>query len=335
MNGMNVWVTGETLWATLMLNLMEYDGRNATPFAFRDPTADLPSWERSMEVPGERLPAGPIDMLTFVYRRVRLFWQGERIIGIALTKGDSLPKAEDPVTFEWMLPTVRNKRSKIGEAVFYPLRASLDRQVWREAPALVQSAQQAQLDADSHRAPLLLEWLLKLNDAGLVPDRLRLRVLAVVADQAKPMGWFSQTLNIPLLYMQERKLWNRLHEAIAQAERHEECLRTFKGSPYQVLGEALKLDAKALATFDGRTRYWAALERPFLELMDALPDDRSEDDFGVIRWGETEMPAWERTLMRTVRTAFVDSIVGVADHRARALGLRRLDERLTTISRKD
>lgn len=319
LNSLNVWVLGDDLWETLMLNLTEYDGLNSAPFTFKEASTDLPAWERPMGPPCERLPQGPVDMLTYAYRRVRLFWKDQQVFAIAVTKGDSLPKNVDAASFEWSLPTLFDPKAKPGQGTHRPVRATLERQIWRDAPVLLQSAQHQEGNSRHFRAPLLIDWLARLAETDRVPSRLRLQVFSVLADQAKPLGWFSQAMSLPTRYLHDRRLWQRLHDATALAERYEECLRTFKGSPYQVLGEALKLESKALAAFDGKSRYWSALEPAFLDFLDALPD---AIDPQMLETG------WEETLIKTARQAFEESIAGIADRRAIALGLKRLEDRL-------
>ncbi len=333
MNSQMVWVRGDNLWHTLMLNLMRYDGANAVPFSFA-PDADLPAWERPASPPGDRLIAGPADSLTFMWRRVRLVWQDDRVVGIALTKGHAVPDSHAPISFEWAIPIVQETDPKTGVTTRRPLRASLERRVWRDAPALLQSASHLTTDNRRHQAPPLLEWLAQLRrTTKTVPRRLRVEVVAMVADQAKPLGWYAQALTLPLRYLEDEELWGRLHEAIALAEKHEECLRTFKGSPYQVLGEALKLDAKALAAFDGRIRFWAGLESPFLQLLNAMPEDEATDEIGDVVIGEATLSAWEALLRRAAENAFNDSIGGIRDYRARALGIQRLNKRLHELAK--
>lgn len=335
MNSKWVWVRGENLWHTLMLNLMRYDGANAAPFPF-SPDADVPAWERPACPPGERLIEGPADALTYQWRRVRLVWEADRVVAIALTKGHSLPESVSAIGFEWALPIIQETDPKTGHTSKRPLRASLERRVWRDAPALLQSASLLTTGNRRHQAPPLLEWLAQVRKkSSSVPRRLHVEVVAMVADQAKPLGWYAQALTLPLRYLEDEDLWGLIHEAIALAEKYEECLRTFKGSPYQVLGDALKLDTKALAAFDGRSRYWAALENPFLELLNALPQDEATDEIGETVYGAMSLPEWEKCLQSTTEKAFLASIGGIRDYQARALGIQRLKKRLNELKSPD
>jgi CRISPR system Cascade subunit CasA len=334
LNSLNIWILGEDLWETLMLNLTEYNGINSAPFGFKDASADLPAWERPSAPPCERLPKGPVDLLTFAYRRVRLFWTDDRATAIAVTKGDSFPKDVDPVTYEWSLPFLFDPKAKLGQAMHRPVRASMERQLWRDAPVLIQSAQDHSSEPRRHFAPTLIDWVARLGaETKNVPQRLRLQVFSIMADKAKPLGWFSQAMGLPVRYLHERRLWQRLHDAVALAERYEECLRTFKGSPYHELCTALKQDAKThdkavepdakvLASFDGKSRYWNALEPSFLKLLDTLPD--SPDPQAL----EAD---WEDTLAKIAEQAFQDSIAGITDRRARTLGLAKLKQRLSRL----
>lgn len=336
LNSLNVWVLGEDLWETLMLNLTEYDGINSAPFGFKE-DQDLPAWERPLTRPNERVPKGPVDMLTFLYRRVRLVWKEAHVVGIAVTKGDSLPKNVNTAIYEWALPTLVDPQAKPGKSSIRPVRASLKRQVWRDAPALVQSARHQSPTKLHHRSPILIEWLARLSADGLIANRLRIQVISVVTDpkhQAKPLSWHAQALSLPLCYLNDHELWLRLHDAVELADRYEECLRTSKGSPYYVLGAALKgadqnsesvkPDPKILAAFDDNSRYWSALEAPFLELMSALPE--SDDPLALEE-------KWEETLVNTVRSAFEASISGIANRRATAMGQERLEQQLAVLKK--
>jgi CRISPR system Cascade subunit CasA len=90
MDAANVLVRGSTLCETLLLNLMEYDPAREMPSPVTG--SDLPCWERDYQRSKERIPVGYIDYLTYQWRRVKLFVQGNQVVKVALHPGDRVPK---------------------------------------------------------------------------------------------------------------------------------------------------------------------------------------------------------------------------------------------------
>ncbi|MGW4843020.1 type I-E CRISPR-associated protein Cse1/CasA [Nocardia brasiliensis] len=121
---------GRTLAETLLLNTPVLpDGLNP---------ADLPPWESPPATSqySTRAAVGPIDLLTWQTRRVRLFPHlepdGRTVVRHALvTRGDRLtevPAAYEPHAMWSDIVTAPGTR---------PVRRQPDRQLWREAPALL------------------------------------------------------------------------------------------------------------------------------------------------------------------------------------------------------
>ncbi|WP_338438777.1 type I-E CRISPR-associated protein Cse1/CasA [Synechococcus elongatus] len=313
LNMANIWVCGHNLAESLLLNLMQYSPEDEIPSAFH--SEDLPAWERETQPPTERLPDGYCDYLTFQYRRVRLIESPEGVTGIVVTKGNSFPEGGTAMSWECH-QAIKEDR---------PLRLSLDRQLWRDANAFLQGS----LRNDASRklsAPRILNWLAELAVEDLVPQQLHLSVLGFLADKAKPLAWTEEQFSAPLIYLQVPALWQALDQAVTFAESHQQCFRTFKGSPYACVAEAIKdSERRMVGSFDGSAQFWAALNTPFEHLLQTLPKDCQEGPYGGWIYGEKALPLWRGIVQKSARKAFTDSIQSIQNPKARAEGLRSLN----------
>jgi CRISPR system Cascade subunit CasA len=316
MDAANVIVQGKNLQETLLLNLMEYDGKNK-PCEVRG--KDLPTWEQNPKPATEKIPAGYIDYLTFQWRRVRLFTDNDQVIKVAFHGGDKLPK--DLSASMWECGIAYNKTTK----GLMTVRLNLNRSLWRDSTAFLQSS-------DENQCPRLINWLANLKAEGLIDQYIQLQILGLTVDNAKPLGWISENFAAPLAYIKEKLLWDALKKALNAAEEHQQIFRSFKGSPYHALAEALNhADAMSFAkSLDGESRYWAALDQQFPDLLENLPKERISNEMGT-RYGDQALENWQSFLQRTARAAFTQSIQSIRNYQARAVALRALEYQLAKL----
>ena len=318
MDAANVLVRGDDLCETLLLNLIQYDGEEKPCVATGD---DLPVWERQSQKPKERIPVGYIDYLTYQWRRVKVFVQGDRVVRVALHPGDRISK--DLSTSQWECGIAYNKTKK----GLMTVRLNQSRSLWRDSAVFLQSSNEVS------SCPRIVEWVAILKaEKDLVKSNVHLQILGLNVDNAKPLGWTSQQFAAPLIYLTNKALWQRLSNAIAIAEDHQQLFRSFKGSPYHALAEVLKNNDAAgfAATLDGESRYWATLDRTFQELLLALPEDKLNDGNGIT-YGNVELPKWTKTIQDAAREAFTDSIASIRNYEARAKALRALQWKLADL----
>ena len=318
MDAANVLVRGDDLCETLLLNLIQYDGEEKPCVATGD---DLPVWERQSQKPKERIPVGYIDYLTYQWRRVKVFVQGDRVVRVALHPGDRISK--DLSTSQWECGIAYNKTKK----GLMTVRLNQSRSLWRDSAVFLQSSNEVS------SCPRIVEWVAILKaEKDLVKSNVHLQILGLNVDNAKPLGWTSQQFAAPLIYLTNKALWQRLSNAIAIAEDHQQLFRSFKGSPYHALAEVLKNNDAAgfAATLDGESRYWATIDRTFQELLLALPKDKLNDGNGIT-YGNVELPKWTKTIQDAAREAFTDSIASIRNYEARAKALRALQWKLADL----
>lgn len=311
-NVANVLVRGSSLKQTLLFNLMRYDPAAEIPSVVEG--EDLPSWERSYAgKPQKTVPEGYISYLTFPWRRLRLFPEGDQVSQLAITMGNSLPDQVSPQQWECGIAYREDK----------PVRLSLSKQIWRDADTFL-------LTAEKQHRPRIVDWLAILKREDLVDDVVTLQISGLSADKAKPLGWSWQQFSAPVQYITDSELTTSLKTAIAIAESHQQVFRSFKGSPYFALAEALKNgNAGSLANaLDGESRYWATLDRAFPKLLDALPGDGEKGGDGVALYGGKELPAWTQIVQTAARQAFTESIESIRNYQARAIALQSLERHL-------
>jgi CRISPR system Cascade subunit CasA len=317
-NAANVFVHGQNLKQSLILNLIRYDPEADEPSAIRG--EDLPTWETGgyVGIPKKLIPNGYINYLTYPWRRLLLFTSGDDVVQIAITMGDSLPESISAAQWECHIPYKQvEKESK-------PVRLSLERQLWRDADCFLQST-------DTSYPPRIVNWLSNIYEG----DRIYFQVFGLSADKAKPLGWTIEQLAVPSLYLSDRKLWEALKIAIEFAEKHQQIFRSFRSSPYYSLAEGLNPDStggdaissqagQLAKSLDGESRYWLTLDSLFPLLLDDLTTDENVGIDGIKRYGQTKIPEWEKKVQDAARHAFEGSIEAIRDYRARALALRSL-----------
>jgi CRISPR system Cascade subunit CasA len=175
-----------------------------------------------------------------------------------------------------------------------------------------------------------MDWVAELYQEELIGNILHLQVFGMCADKAKPEVWSIDNFSAPIEYITNKSLGDTLNIPINIAEKHQQIFRSFKGSPYHALDEALKHgDAGSLAkSLDGESRYWLTLDQQFTELLYALPEDQETLADGTIHYGKNELPKWTNTVQKAARDAFTESIQSIHNYEARAKALRTLNYHL-------
>jgi CRISPR system Cascade subunit CasA len=318
-NNANVLIVGRNLKSTLMMNLMEYDLERNKPTALMPGTKDLPSWEVSYAgKPTSSIPNAYISYLTYPWRRLNLFRRRDLVDRIAITMGNSLPNDLPFNQWECGLAFKDDK----------PIRISPKRQLWRNSHSFLRSA-------DTESRPQIVKWVAKLAaEEGLVDKLINLQVFGMCADKAKPLAWSVDRFAVPTIYIQDKKLSQRLKDSVDFAEEHRKIFAAFHGSPYQVLAEVLKNNeaGKLASALDGESRYWSTLDPIFLKLLEELPKNKEEI--------EDKFLAWKKAVQKAASDAFTDSIESIRNYEARAkalqaLGWKLVDLRLTPVEREE
>ena len=168
-----IYLEGQNLFETLLLNFVLFLS-NVSVIA----PDDYAPWER--EVPSadtcQREPTGPVDLLTWQSRRIRLIpsEDGSCVRGVIISYGDVLIPANKQ-RFEMMTGWRESKQQqkKLGTATapLMPVAPDTARALWRGLPGLLALADGGKL------RPGVVRWMSELQDAQSFEDwRLNVRI---------------------------------------------------------------------------------------------------------------------------------------------------------------
>ncbi|WP_416445183.1 type I-E CRISPR-associated protein Cse1/CasA [Leucobacter sp. HNU] len=166
-------IEGESLDRTLLLNLPpDPEERSAT---------DLPPWEREPDTAAARpneMPTGPVDLLTWQSRRIRLVVESGSVVGCVLGNGDRIgPQNQWTSEFHsaWRYSKPQTDKLKAGP-VYMPRAHQLGRAFWRGISGLVVRSTASGSAGEPAPAfpPQVLTWHADLMLNGILPKETRI-----------------------------------------------------------------------------------------------------------------------------------------------------------------
>ncbi|MGP8008498.1 MAG: type I-E CRISPR-associated protein Cse1/CasA [Acidimicrobiales bacterium] len=304
-------VTGPTLFQTLLLNTPLYDPGAERPFATA--SADAPVWERPPPSSAEtRVPAGWLDLLTYPSRRVHLVADetpnGEVAVSkVALTDGDR--------TGESWTARGRDQNLAFRESTqgWVPIKPSEDRDLWRDADVLLRS------QPDTYERPRIIEHVGSMVVAGAIPPAVRLGLDAygLATNQAKYLFWRHQRLPLQSrlfhLGIEGETLSNALAGADTVARALQLGVAELAGRP--ISPDLDKDEKKRRRMWAGRAMadFWGHLGPEF----DQFLTDLAAGDQALVGWSKSLEQAVRR-VWRAWSNSLPDSTSGF--HRAANAG---------------
>ncbi len=258
-------VRGENLFETLMLNWHSYNENDDQPFPFSCKN-DLPAWERESKTEVvERKVNGYVDLLTWQSRRILLQPErnikGETVVkNTVIMRGFQFPKGYENYNKETMMAFRKSKTEG-----FYSVSFNENKALWRDSLSLFQT-----IEGEQYR-PKMLTWLNELVGEGFLErsNVFPIEFYGLSSDKAKLLFWQQDRFNLPLIYLNDTELLNKLKTAISFSE---EISYVLKGS-LKNLAESLETNA---ANFSAVSVYWGNLEIEFKKLMLELPEKQDE-----------------------------------------------------------
>lgn len=302
-------VQGNTIFETLLLNLLRYDEAHPLPRRAQD----CPAWEMEDPfTPERKIPYGYLDYLTWQNRRV-LYLPEETTKDTVVREMTLGPGLRLDATIEDPMKHYR-KDEKHGALV---LRFDEDRALWRNSAALFSLTKQ------EYRPPLAFHWLAELISEKILPKAQTRRMLALgmatnLRQAAKVEFFRAEYWPLPLEYLQEQTLVDSLSTMLEMAELASNqlwgatrTLATFVLCPEADQEGAHQPDRKDLDNimkqWDVKRRYWSQLEVHFRRILEQVPQAR-----------DAARAAWQQTLRRTAWSAF-DSVAEDLANDPRAL----------------
>ncbi|MDT0157643.1 type I-E CRISPR-associated protein Cse1/CasA [Microbacterium sp. ARD32] len=284
-----VYAQGRTLRETLLLNLVPQGST-----ADRDLIADIPPWEEeepdgAAERPG-LIPCGPVRLYTWQARRVRLFSEVDRVVACLVANGDKLTP-QNMQTWEplsaWRFSEPQTKAAK--QTTFMPREHLPGRSLWRGIGALLPGIAPVvpKRDVPSGLAPGVVDWLARLDDAGVLEPSMRIRLRAVGMVYGPQSSVVAEVIDdqvlLPLSLLRER---NR-----PLARQAEEAVRLADDGVRAVRRLAENLEKAAGGNGESRAPWamesaWAALDAPYRAWLLSLGDDSDALD-AIATWKST------------------------------------------------
>lgn len=222
----SIFLEGETLAETLMLNLVAY---NVTEFTLESGEYDVPVWERPplterVDESNHGQPRGFIDLYVWPSRRIRLVGDGGGVTGVVLSYGDKMTPQNrqhfEPMT-AWRYSDPQTK--KLGHDTYMPRTHNPDRALWRGIAALLPSvvAPSSRSGVPSSLPPAVLAWSATLQRQDLLDlPSVRLRAIGVAygSQQSTYAEIVDDTLELPATVLDNQELAGAVVDAVRLAD---------------------------------------------------------------------------------------------------------------------
>ena len=303
-------VGGATLFETLVLNLVLYQGDEPIPASDND----LPAWEQDKaETSG--IPQGYLDYLTWQTLSLRLLptqtSSGE--VEIARVRVGLGRKFERGGVFDPACAYKKNLKAKPNQDPWPATRYKQDRALWRDSAPLFR------LTDENKRPPSALKWISQLVNSGILDAQRPYRLLAFgqCTDQADIFFWRHEHLPLPAQYLTAENLVEALEFALKNTEKVADCLKwatetlaryaLYPLKATENLAKAQKDEVNLVNHLGVTEAYWSVLEGLFLDFIQRLPDDP-----------DTVLADWNESVRSSAFRAF-DEATNDLDQSARVL----------------
>jgi CRISPR system Cascade subunit CasA len=307
---------GDTLFKTLVANLLRYDPTQALPIA-GDPS-DLPSWEQAplprqlrMAQEPRRLPRGWLDLLTWTSRRIQLVREGAEVTGYVRAVGQGLSEdaPQDPMV-------AYRRDEKRG---FVSLGLNPDRAFWRNANAFFEAGR----EGAGFARPKAIDQAIRREAEQVLGTgaTYSLELYGLSAFQSKVDVVRAERVSAAVRFFDDDDARDVVKRALERAEKAVEALKTaLRSYARHMLSQGSRApegkDIGAFVTYLGaEPAVWSALGVAFDVFLRGLGG-------GV----EIALASFVEETLLVVNQAFARAVAS-ADGTARSLKARALAER--------
>lgn len=267
---------------------------------------DRPVWERRAQTaaPAEReWPDGPLDLLTWQSRRIRIEHDGEHATAVLVANGDPLPPVnrfgEEPMS-SWRYSEQQTKAIGTGLPAFIPRTHPKDRSIWRGLAGLLAEGQAGD-DARLLKTGRWQTWLAELRRADALPREriVKLRAVGMHFDSkySRIEDVIDDVLNLPISVLAVPTLKTLAVNAVRDADAVAQAMGTLNLELAEAAG--LSGDRVRDVAAVAREQTYAALERPYRDWLSSLTEDTTAED------GRSD---WQRTALRVAMPVSRDLI---------------------------
>lgn len=327
---------GKTLFESLMLNLVEYNRMLPIPWKGQD----LPAWEMVDPFEDRTLPHGYADYLTWQNRRVMLFPEqdGDQTIVAKVSMAPGLvmsAERRNPMHHYRI-----EEKPQGNQSPYRVLRFTEGKALWRDSAALFASTE------GKAERPVSLGWAEKLVAYKILPKRkLTLAAYGMSTDPGKSKVFFysGDQFEFPNELLENPDLTNQLNLALERAEQARGVLWTAINFMAEIMlapdsdqKNAHKADPNAvkqlLSHWNAEARYWRALELPFYQFLNDLPEQARA---AYVHWVATLRHTAEKAFDETARLNGTTTVAFKASAKAKLILLSRLKRELDASSQEE
>ncbi|HEY6873900.1 MAG TPA: type I-E CRISPR-associated protein Cse1/CasA [Geobacteraceae bacterium] len=310
-SGIFIALAGESLFETLMLNLLlpEYH-----QIPIND--GDRPIWERDERGSDKaRTPSGYLDFLTCQCRHIRLVpeRQGDKVTvsRLHIAQGEVFPDVANPAF-------MRKKNNKTDE--YYNPQLDSDRLVWRDSFSLFA------FDQGVDERPAAFRQATTMKKEVLHASRYLCTAIALANDKANPLAWRKENLPVPVTLLEEKETVNVLSLGMEQADG---VSRILDGAVKLYIRNVLPPNSKDVndkANATGALRfYWDRLEGHFQTFLAGI----DTGDGALLTWYGDIAATARDALESCVRQRYADS---AASFKAWAAAVDELNKKLVGLN---
>lgn len=278
---------------------------------------DRPVWAKALAQTEQRQmdpgPEGPVELLVWQARRIRLAGNRAGVTGLVLAQGDRMTP-QNRMDLEAMTAWRYSKpqTAKHGIPVYMPLKHDPDRAAWRGLPSLLNSRPK---DVDGHEGFLrsfTVEHLSEREGEGLVPAIEQVTLEIVGMDYGPKEATVAELVH-DTLSLRPSLLTEEAAEVVLAIR---DCVDLADEVVYTI-GTLASNIASAGGDFDGlegtagraKLQAWAALDAPARAWLANL--DGNSDPIAVRReWQRTIRPVLEAEGRALAEAASPSSIIG-------------------------
>lgn len=284
-----VYIEGETLFSTLMLNTLaiglpgeESEEAQATGIIATNPGDDLPVWEREREKQpvGQRddiYPHGLADMLTWQSRRVRLIDGGNSVIGVVLCQGDRLgekktsafanAQVREPMGV-WRFSEPQTRKNK--RVTYMPRKHDPSRAIWQGITSLLPEfpgklATYKEVRVEASLPPAVVRWVGWLLSNGYLPESTTYRLRSCGYEYGDQESYFAEAIS-DYLAVPPRLLTGKDQKSLYLVKTGMELLDELASAIASLAGNlqrAMGAEDTSLATRTTRERFYSEIDSQF------------------------------------------------------------------------
>ena len=299
--GLVLWLQGEDLFHTLLLNLVPRDYAADDKPAWEDNSivnAAIESWATPTSFAGPVQRFAPLSRFIHIRDRKSMFFTN----GLK-TAVDS----DDPMKAYVLLDDKKG---------YQAIKIRKDKAVWRDAHTLFS------LGSSARKPPASLNHIARLVGDGMlaVTAQPKANLVGLATDQGKALIWRHEQMPVPAALLADVNLVERLGGLLQNAEQaaFELNNRARRIAKLYLAPDAESPDGRqadkeevtrVADSLDPRPAYWARLEKHFFTLLEDLPHDwdATNDD-----WKPTDLQAatnaWREHVKSEARRALEESI---------------------------